>query len=107
MKSAPNLNSSNEETEKKARKNKEEKLKQIDEQKIDDGRGGNCVAANLSKTLIRIIEMNIRLNFFRAGVCFRSLLKKYKIHSQKENVFILMLILHMFVKHNKLSNEIY
>ena len=73
----------------------------------DDGRGGNCVAANLSKTFTRIIESNINFNPNNAKSGFRYLTKQYEINSQKENTFILVLILHTFVRQSLLAFNVY
>jgi hypothetical protein len=51
--------------------------------KTDDGRGGNCVAANLSKTFTRIIESHIKFNRNDVESRFRNLTKRYEINSQK------------------------
>ncbi len=43
----------------------------------------------------------------QASNSFRNLLRRYEINSQKENTFILVLILHTFANQNLISFEIY
>ena len=65
------------------------------------------MAANLSKTFIRIIESNIKFNPNNAKYRFRNLTKQYEINSQKESTFILVLILHMFARQSLLTFDVY
>ncbi len=65
------------------------------------------MAANLSKTFIRIIESNIKFNPNNAKYRFRNLTKQYEINCQKENTLILVLILHMFARQSLLTFDVY
>lgn len=84
----------------KKRKNKEETKHDIQENHKDEGRGGNCIASNITKTLIRVAENRLETTL---SLKFKALIEKYKIKSQKENTIIILLILYDLVKTNQLS----
>lgn len=57
MISSDNINSEGEE--KRKRKNKAETKQLINENHKDEGRGGNCIASNITKTLLRIVQYRL------------------------------------------------
>ena len=77
---------------------------EIQEKQKDEGRGGNCIASNITKTLIRVTENRLETT---PSQKFQAFIQRYRIKSQKENTIIILLILFDFVSTGLLHFSIF
>ena len=73
-----------------------------EEQKVvKSGRGGNNIAENMKKSFFSIIRKKLcsRMN----AELQQRLVKPFNLKSQKENIMLLFLFLHVFVREGKIT----